>query len=288
MLIWGITKVASLLCNSWCFLIAQCDCVTCKPRRIHVSTQNPARRTPVHCLSASKWQKLQVPKSSHGVFSATRWLSVFQAVIFPKWRCGTSWLKRVVWKGSTIGLGLCWSKQTVAVFWHVAPHPHLPCSPKTETDSVQTSVAAPQSSSWDRSSRLLLSPCSFQTSAPPYPAFLSAVWLWVWLSWPQTCLCICNHSFVCVHSWKGNTETSTGTCSSHWLWRKAVCICLLGFFIMQPKLYWQGWDDCLCGTVCLKILCCKTRRSKALKKNVFAVLFTRVSKAFVKMLLCWT
>lgn len=34
------------------------------------------------------------------------------------------------WKGSTIRLGLCWSKQTVVVFWHVAPHSHPPCSPK--------------------------------------------------------------------------------------------------------------------------------------------------------------
>lgn len=32
---------------------------------------------------------------------------------------------------------------------------------------------------------------------------------------------------------------------------------------------------------------CKTRRSKALEKNVFAVFFTGVRKPFVKMPLCW-
>lgn len=232
------------------------DCVTWKPGWIHASTQNPARRVPVHSLSASKWQKFQVQKSSHSVLSATWWLSVFQAVTFPKWRCGTSWLKNAVWKGNTIRLGLCWSKQTVAVFWHMAPHSHLPCSPKQ-----RQAVLKPL---WLLPTAVLETgaqgSCVVQTSAPPYPAFLSAVCLWVQLSWPQTCLCICNHSFVCVHSWKGNTETSTGTCSSCWLWRKVVCICLLVLFIMQPKLYWQGWDEC--KVVCLKILAARQEGAK--------------------------
>lgn len=146
-------------------------------------------------------------------------------------------------------------------------------------------MAAPHCCSWDKSSGLLISPCSVQTSAPPYPAFLSAVWLWVQLSWPQTWLWIYSCSLFCVHSWKGSTETSTGTPGSCWLWKKVVCICLLVFFIFAAKVVlarlrwvWSGLPE---------DPWCKTRRSKALEKNVFAVLFTGVRKAFVKMPLCW-
>lgn len=134
MFFWGANKVASLLCNPWCFL-------SVSPGWIHAPTQNPARRTAVHFLSASKWQKFQVPKSSQSVLSSTWWLSVFQAVSFSKWRCGTSWLKRVV-EGQHHQAGFmlkqtdccsvlaCGSSLTSSLF------------SKTETDSVKTSVAA--------------------------------------------------------------------------------------------------------------------------------------------------
>lgn len=80
-----------------------------------------------------KMAEVPVPKLSCSLLSATHRLSVSQAVAFPKWRCGTAtgrWLERVVWKGSTRGLGLRGSTQTVAAFWHVGPHSYLLCSPK--------------------------------------------------------------------------------------------------------------------------------------------------------------
>lgn len=152
---------------------------------------------------------------------------------------------------------------------------------KTETDSVKTSVAVPHSGSWDRRSRLLLSPCSVQTSAPPYPAFLSAVWLWVQLSWPQTCLCICNHSFVYVHSWNQRWHMQLMLALEESCVHLFACVFHYAAKVGLTRLRWV-WSGLP------EDPWCKTRRNKALEKNVFAVLFTRVSKAFVKMLLCWS
>lgn len=129
--------------------------------------------------------------------------------------------------------------QTVAVFWHVAPHSHLPCSPKQRQTVLKPlwllppavlETGAQGSCCLPAVFRLLLHPTLPSSQLSGYECSFLATDLSVYMQ-SFTCLC----AFM-----KGNTETSTGTCSSCWLWRKVVCICLLVFFIMQPKLCWQG------------------------------------------------
>lgn len=205
------------------------DCVTWKPGWIHASTQNPAR-TPVHSLSASKRQNPLIVS----FLPLLLWLSQSEGV----GQAGSRWCGRA----ASSGWGYAGANRLLQCFGMWLLTHMFPVLPNR--DSVKTSVAAPHGSSWDRSSRLLQ--CS--DSAPPYPTFLSAVWLWVQLFWPQTCLCICSHSFVYVHSWKDNTETSTGTCSSCFGEKLAAFVCLCFSLCSQScageaemSMEWFAW-----------------------------------------------
>ena len=105
-----------------------------------------------------------------------------------------------MWKGSTRGLGLWGSTQTVAVFWHVAPHSHLLCSAKERQTVLKPlwllppaalETGAQGSCCLPAACRLLLHPTLPSSRLSGYECGLPGQ--------KRVCVYAIIHLFVCIH-----------------------------------------------------------------------------------------